>query len=146
MPLLHDAAYRASLRARVGLLRADSKPQWGKMSVDQMLWHVNTALNLALGNDTAPTHKPPLPMPLMRFIVVDLPWGKSLPTSPHLIPSGHYDFDGERATCLRLIDEMAQRDLAATWGDHPLLGRMAGSRVSKLQAKHINHHLKQFGV
>lgn len=44
MPLLHDAAHREALRGRVGSLRPGSQRRWGKMTVDQMLWHVNETL------------------------------------------------------------------------------------------------------
>jgi hypothetical protein len=146
MPLLHDDATRAALKARLTALRPDSQRQWGKMSVDQMLWHVNAALNMALGRSNAPPDKLPLPLPIMRFLVIHLPWPKNGPTNPTLIPQGQYDFETEHALTPQLMDELAQRDIRGDWGNHPLLGHMSGRQVSKLQAKHLDHHLRQFGV
>jgi hypothetical protein len=37
-------------------------------------------------------------------------------------------------------------ELDAEWPTHPMLGRMSGSEVSRLHAKHLHHHLTQFGV
>jgi len=42
--LLHDPAVRDAIRARVEALRPDAPRKFGKMSIDQMLWHVNQAL------------------------------------------------------------------------------------------------------
>ena len=47
MRTLHDVAHRSALIERVRALRPDSARRWGKMSVDQMLWHVNDAIAAA---------------------------------------------------------------------------------------------------
>lgn len=49
MKTLHDPAARESLEVRLRGLGPDASARWGRMSVDQMLWHVNTALNMVLG-------------------------------------------------------------------------------------------------
>ena len=146
MPTLHDAAHRGKLATRLQSLRPDSTPKWGVMRVDQMLWHVNTALDMALGRVDAPRDKLPLPLPIMRFMVINLPWPKSAPTNPSLRATGNYDFGRERETTLKLVNELGRKELSSDWGDHPLLGRMSEPQVIKLQAKHLDHHLRQFGV
>ena len=57
-----------------------------------------------------------------------------------------YDFAAEHDRCLRLVDELTSKPLDDAWPDSPMLGRMNGSEVSRLHAKHLNHHLTQFGV
>ena len=146
MPSLHDSAFRDRVRTRMQSLRPDSKRKWGKMSADQMLWHVASALEVAVGRKTGKTTKPPLPHPLMRFLVINVPWPKGAPTMPEIIATSQYDFEAERRRCIALIDEMAKRDLAGPWPVHPILGKMTGSQLSRLQAKHVDHHLKQFGA
>lgn len=116
------------------------------MSADQMLWHVNRALDVVLGQYQMPPEKPPLPKGMMKFIVLRLPWPKNGPTSPHFVAKGHYDFEAERLRCLRLVDVLTQRSLDEPWQDHPFFGPMSGREVSTLMAKHLNHHLTQFGV
>ena len=49
MLLLHDPATRDSIKRRVTALRPDAQRQVGRMTVDQMLWHVNCGLENALG-------------------------------------------------------------------------------------------------
>jgi len=144
--MLHDAAYRSDVVTRIRSLRADSPRQWGKMSADQMLWHVNCALENALGQRDIPRAKIPIPRPVLKFMVMKLPWRKGSPTAPEFIASGNYDFDSERDRCVRLIDALAAKSMDAPWPEHPAFGRMSGRDVSQLHAKHLNHHLTQFSV
>lgn len=146
MATLHDDAYRSEVVKRVRQLRPDSPRRWGKMSVDQMLWHINTGLASALGQIQVPPQKPPLPRALLKFVILNLPWPKGAPTLPTLVATGSYDFDAERARCLQLIDEFAAKKIDNEWPLHPTFGRISGRDVSRLHAKHLNHHLTQFGV
>jgi hypothetical protein len=147
MAKLHDENFRSAVEKRVRELRPDSQRQWGKMSVGQMLWHVNEAMEGALGRVPLSPEKTPLPKPLMKLIVINVPWPKGAPTLPKWVPKGDsYDFAAERDRCLRLIHEIASRRLDAEWPPSPTLGRMKGRDVTRLHAKHLDHHLRQFGV
>ena len=116
------------------------------MSVAQMLWHVNEAMEGALGRIRADAMKVPLPRPVLKFLVLNAPWGKGAPTLKRWIPQhDRYDFASERDRCCRLVDALAARPLDDAWPDSPTLGRMTGRDVSRLHAKHLNHHLTQFG-
>ena len=146
MAQLHDAQHRADILRRLRSLRPDSPRRWGKMSVAQMLWHVNEAMEGALGRIKADAMKVPLPRPVLKFLVLNVPWGKGAPTLKRWIPQhDSYDFASERDRCCRLVDEIAARPLDNAWPDSPTLGRMTGKEVSRLHAKHLNHHLTQFG-
>ena len=147
MPLLHDAQYKATILRRVESLRPESRGQWGKMSVSQMLWHVNEALAGALVKVPEAPERVPLPRPLLKFLVLNLPWMRGAPTRKKWMPQQDmYDFTHERDRCLRLVDELTAKPLDADWSDSPTLGPMSGNDVSRLHAKHLNHHLTQFGV
>ena len=145
MPALHDPAVRSSLEARLAKLRPDSPRRWGKMSADQMLWHVNQGLLMALGEPSFDVQKkPPIPGGVFKFMVLRLPWPKGAPTHPQAVPTKGYDFEAERAKCLALIDQLVRRPINGPWPDSPTFGRVSGSFVSCLQAKHLDHHFKQF--
>lgn len=148
MPELHDAAVRESLKTRLKSLKPDSQRKWGKMSADQMLWHLRSALELAVGRTSVTPSKAPVPLPqaVLRFAVIKLPWVKGAPTVPQIVAKGEHDFEAERTRCLQLIDELAQKDLNGAWPVHPILGTMSGTQYTQLQAKHLDHHLKQFGA
>jgi len=145
--VLHDPAYRASLRSRVAALKPDTPRQWGKMTIDQMLWHLNAAFDQSLGRLTAEPVQPPLPRAVLKLLVFNLPWGKGRArTLREFVATGKYDFATEHARTLRLIDEFATRDLTGSWPNSAMLGPMSGQDWSRLQAKHVDHHLKQFGA
>ena len=146
MAHLHDTTVRTTLEARLRALRADMTPRWGKMSVDQMLWHVNQAMATSLGRVEAPPDKAPLPRPVMKFLVLNLPWVKNAPTNTSFVARARHDFEAERARCLELIKAVGDRPVAGVWQRHPMFGSMTGREVSRLQAKHLDHHFKQFGV
>ena len=146
MPTLHDEDYRLQIIKRIRSLRRDSPRRWGRMSTDQMLWHVNGGLSMALGQMDIPPQKTPLPRPVMRLVALSLPWPKGLPTMPMFVASGSYDFESERGRCFQLIEQMRAKPLDEDWPRHPLLGQLSGRDASRLQAKHLDHHLKQFGV
>lgn len=113
-----------------------------------MLWHVNEGLEMALGKITPVPLKTPMPKALMKFFVIYVPWPKGAPTIPEIAAKKgtERDFVVEKARCLTLIDEFAARDINGQWAPSPGFGAMTGKESSTLQAKHLSHHLRQFGV
>ena len=87
MALLHDGSTRADIERRINSLRSDSRGRWGKMSVDQMLWHVNKAIGVSLGQVTLGPGFPPLPKGVLKVVVLKLPWFKGAPTHPDFVAS-----------------------------------------------------------
>jgi Protein of unknown function (DUF1569) len=146
MAILHDPSVRSSIEQRLAALSPDTRSRWGKMSVDQMLWHVNQAMGVPLGETTLAPVRPPLPRSVIKFMVLRMPWVKGAPTNPAFVPKRQYDFEAERARCRLLIGKLTARPIDGDWPVHPIFGRMSGNDVSKLQAKHLDHHLRQFGV
>ena len=144
--LLHDTGVAPSFRARIQSLRADTRPRWGKMSVDQMLWHINVSMREAVGDYTPILKAMPVPKALMRWAVLNMPWGRGAPTRPDMMPVATHNFDAEKAECLALFDRIVARPLSAEWPVSASLGRMTGKHWSHLTAKHLDHHLRQFGV
>jgi hypothetical protein len=144
-PLLHDPGVYDSIRKRVESLRVDSPRQWGKMSIDQMLWHVNVSLSECAG-DYKPQIKTPFPKWLMRWAVINLPWGRGATTRPDMRVVSEHDFAEQKTKCLSLLDRVAARPLNAEWPESASMGHMQGKHWSKLQARHLDHHLRQFGA
>jgi hypothetical protein len=147
MTELHDPAVREAIKARVRALQPNARGKWGSMTVDQMLWHVGSALEMCLGHlDARGEFGPPVPKSWLRFAILNLPWPKGAPTLQTMKATKTYDFKAEQARCLRLIDEFTAKPVRDRWPEHPALGNLTGSQYSRLQAKHLLHHLDQFGV
>jgi hypothetical protein len=146
MRRLHDSPTRAALRSRLEALQPSATRQWGKMTVDQMLRHISIAIGATLGQGNFTPMKMPMPGPIFRFIALNLPWPKGAPTHPDYCVGDRYDFNAEKAHCLTLIDEFARKPMDSSWPESPIFGRVTGAFNSGLQAKHVDHHLKQFGA
>ena len=146
MPTLHDPAVRTALEARLDALRADSPRQWGQMSVGQMLWHVNQFMAASIGEATLATQKTSIPAPIMKFFLIYMPWPKSAPTNKSAVPDCEHDFEAERARCKSLIAKFVSRPMDGAWPVDPSFGAVSGTFASKLQAKHLDHHFRQFSA
>lgn len=144
--MLHDPAVRAALEARLDTLTASSQSRWGAMSVDQMLWHVNQFIGAALGDECLKPQKMPIPLPVMRFLILRMPVPRSAPTNRSAVAAAHYDFDTERARCRALIARFVAKPLTETWPVDPTWGAGGGRFASRILAKHLDHHLRQFGA
>ena len=144
MRMLHDPAIRASIEARLEALNPDAPRKWGSMTPDQMLWHLNQFLSFALGEGTHERQKSSIPQPLMRFFLLHMPWPKGAPTHPNAVAKGSHDFAAERKRCLTLINRFVSQPLDGPWPVDPAFGEVTGEFASRLQAKHLDHHFRQF--
>ena len=144
--MLHDTAVLSSVESRLSKLRPDSTPVWGRMTPDQMLWHVNQALAASLGRISPPRDKAPMPRPLFRFLVLNMPWPRNSPTNKEWVARERHDFEKELAQCRALVRDFVARPLDQKPAEHPMFGQMSCRQQSRLHAKHLDHHLRQFGL
>jgi hypothetical protein len=115
------------------------------MSIDQMLWHVNVSMREAVGDYQPQIKPPPIPRWLLRWAVLSVPWGRGARTREDMHAVSAHDFAEQKAECLALIERIVGRPLEAQWPDSVSMGHMTGRHWSRLTAKHLDHHLRQFG-
>jgi hypothetical protein len=146
--MLHDPAVRNAIETRLKALRPDAQRQWGTMTPAQMVWHLNQFLLFALGEGGGAHERPniPIPAPIMRFLLLHMPWPKGARTNPKARATGSYDFAAERERCLKLIDRFVSLPLDGPWPVDATWGEVKGPFASKIQAKHFDHHLRQFNA
>jgi hypothetical protein len=111
-----------------------------------MLWHVNQFLASAIGEGSLTVQKRPIPAPIMKFFLIYMPWPKSAPTNKSAVATDTYDLEAERARCRDLIAKFVSRPVEGDWPVDPSFGPVSGNFASKLQAKHLDHHFRQFGA
>ena len=150
MKSLFEAADVAELKGRMVRLTPDSARQWGKMSVAQAIAHCSAGMEMAVGDSN------PSRMFIGRIIggMVkpmalgdDGPMKRNSPTAPNLLVSGDRDLGAERARLQALVDRFAAGGAAkCTTHPHPFFGRLTPQEWAVLMYKHIDHHLRQFGV
>ncbi|MGQ0765745.1 MAG: DinB family protein [Gemmatimonadota bacterium] len=145
--MIHDPGVLERLRSRIESLTPTSPRRWGKMSVNQMLWHCNESLEMALGRlAPRPPRIPPLPRSWLKFLVLRMPWPRGAPTYAAFISPTVHDFEKERARTRMLLQEASDRDLNGPWPPNPVWGPTSGREWSQLMARHLDHHLRQFSA
>ena len=147
MPTLFDPAARAGIRARVDRLTSEQTPRWGKMSAGKMVVHVSDQLRMALGELPCKPKDTPFKNPLMkRLIIYLLPWPKGAPSADELLQGTPGAWDDDVASLRTLIDRFGERGSAGEFPEHPAFGALNGRMWGVLAWRHLDHHLRQFGV
>ena len=144
--LWQDSTRRDALE-RLGRLTPESRPAWGRMSAPRMVAHLSDAMRMALGD--LPTKSKRLPLrhtPLKQLIVYFMPFPKNAPTAPELLSSEPGEWAAALETCRTLIDRFAAERRDRDWPEHPAFGRLTAAQWGILGYRHMDHHLRQFGV
>ena len=138
---------RAALFARIDSLKPDSRPQWGKMSVTQMLRHCTVPILATMGEYKV-THKKTFfrIWPMQKLIIYVLPWPQGAPTAPEFVITEDGDFQTRLAGLRAAVDKFVSRGLTQTFQDHAAFGPLSPDDWGALTHRHIEHHLKQFGA
>lgn len=135
---------------RIQSIPTDANAQWGKMNLYQMLKHCVENEKMMLKQ----TQFKRLfvgrlfgKMALKANIKNDSPLKHNSPTHPALKIKEDGDVETQKNIWSQLIARYPQMGSEA-YSDfvHPFFGKMTSEQVSKLAWKHIDHHLRQFGV
>jgi hypothetical protein len=146
-----DEQVKARLTERLNKLSPETKRQWGKMDVTQMLTHMNDAFRIALGikpaADVSGFFSRYITFPIGVYV---LPfWPKGEATANELdqqkLGSKPRDFYTELEFLLKMIDVFNERE-PQKLKPHPMFGNINKKQWRDLLVKHLNHHLRQFGV
>ena len=136
---------------RINNLTPETQRKWGKMSVDQVLAHLNVAYDLTFTPEKFPKPSFIAKFLLSRFvkpkITNEIPYKQSLPTSPVFIIADERNFEEEKAKLIGNIQRVQQLGKEAFEGKENInFGKMTAQCWNNMFAKHLNHHLDQFGV
>ena len=144
--LLEENGYQEIID-RLEKVNADSNRLWGKMSPAQMAWHCQYPLKLAIKNeDKGVRGNPLIRWFFKKSLYNDKPWRKNLPTAPFLVAKEEKDFDKEMDTLKELVKEFYAVRNRENWNPHPMFGSFTPEQWGQLEYKHLDHHLRQFGV
>lgn len=149
MQNLFDTQTYTDTVARVHKLTSESKAEWGKMNVAQMLAHCKQAFKVPLSEKKLPRlFIGRLLGPLIKAkLYNDSPWKQNLPTSPDFKITNERDFHDEKQQLLALVNKFyAAGPMGITEHPHPMFGKFTPEQWGKSMFKHLDHHLRQFGV
>jgi hypothetical protein len=149
MKSIFNAADNAEFIDRIDRLQADAPALWGKMTAAQMLKHSQLLLNLVLGD-----------IKLERVflgrifgsiakkdIFKDEPVKRNLPTFKKAKITGNRNFTEEKDKLKALLQRLLKTGYdGSTPAIHPFFGKLTPTEWDQLNVKHLDHHLRQFGV
>ena len=145
---IDDSAGMADVLQRLSQLSEKSTRLWGTMAVNEMLWHCRAQLVLALGEKLTRNANGLLSMwPFNRLAIHVVSWKQNLRTAREMNVKKEgneaADFRTEREVLVGYLQKVKH---APDLEPHPLLGNLSRSDWGYLIYKHIDHHLRQFGV
>lgn len=147
MNTIWDSGCRQQLLARFEKLTPEARPAWGQMTAAQMLAHLADPIKTAMGAKTAAVKPGAFSNPIVRTLIIYcLPWPKGAPTAPEFIHS-HDEHFGDNLTALRItLEEFVASGEGTRKEPHPSFGRLSGKAWGRLVYRHLDHHLRQFGI
>lgn len=148
---MFDSQGKDTMIARVNALTADSRAQWGKMDVAQMLAHCNVAYEIV---HEPGKHTPPgfigkffARVFAKNMVVGDKPYPQNSPTAPMFVIDEPKDFETEKARMMSYINATFDQGVAHYEGlENMTFGKLSAEQWNTLFSKHLDHHLRQFGV
>ncbi len=148
---LHRLCDQDEVKQRLSALAEDAEARWGRMNATQMLKHCRLVLEIPQGKISVP--EPPR---IIRFVGIvtktemkifknGIP--RNMPTFAELRAEECTDYTTEMVDLLHTLDGYcALADAGKLPDRHPLFGKMQPKDWGFLEYKHLDHHLKQFGL
>lgn len=136
------------IKSRIEKFQYNSTRLWGKMEPAQMLAHCNGAMKVAVDMNIPRSFIGKLIGKMVKKkFVSDKPLSKGSPTAKEFIITDKREFDKEKNELLGLIKRFHEGgEKGATTFPHSFFGEMSPGEWGFTQWKHLDHHLRQFGV
>jgi hypothetical protein len=144
---LFDARDRQEILERLGRLTPDARALWGRFTPAQMICHVTTGVGQGLGEiDLGPPRGPLTHWPINWLAIHVIPFPRGAKAAPEMLARAPTTWDQDVATLRAMIDRYGAQDPAREWPPSRVFGRISGRSWGVLQYKHLDHHLRQFGL
>ncbi|MBV8326605.1 DUF1569 domain-containing protein [Chryseobacterium sp.] len=145
--LTEEAA--CSIITRAQNLSVTHRPQWGKMTVTEMLLHCNSC-NRQILEENRSNKKTTLKQYVLRILALYIAsdFKKNIKGEARHDPKGKVDsshFDQQKNEFIRLIEKFPANKYPLTL-THPAFGNISTNEWGIAAYKHMDHHLRQFGV
>lgn len=143
--IFEETTYREILH-RIDSLDENSARQWGKMTVGQMVWHCQFPFIIAIKNKNKGNGNLLVRWFLKKQMYSDTPFRRNLPTAPNIKAKEAKDLHIEKPKLRQLVTDFYNCRTRTDWNPHPLFGQFTHEQWGKMEYKHLDHHLTQFGV
>ena len=146
MKSLFDETTYTEVLNRIDSLNENSERQWGKMTAGQMAWHCQFPFKIGIKNKNKGNGNLFVRLFFKKQMYTDKPFRKNLPTAPNLKAKEEKDLAKEKAILRQLVTDFYECRNRTEWNPHPLFGKFTHEQWGKMEYKHLDHHLTQFGV
>ena len=147
MKSLFNTAERNEIIQRISQINENSEALWGKMTAAQMIVHCQAPIKIGVGELKLSSNLifmilgPIIKKKLMK----EEPFEKHLPTHKSFIVKYDPELEAEKQKLIDLVNKLNdKKELLAS--KHPIFGKMNAAQWDMLNWKHLDHHLRQFGV
>jgi len=149
MKNLFETTAVEEVKVRMAQLRPDSERLWGTMNPAQALAHCSILMEVTLGLRRLPRSL--IGRVVGRFVKPTLlneePLRRNMPTDKNFVVKDEPNFVVERQRLHELIDRFATGGPeGCAKNPHSFFGPMTRGEWSRMMYKHLDHHLRQFGV
>lgn len=136
---------------RLERLTPDARPRWGALSAREMLCHLADLARVALGEKTARRVDGPLRLPgIAHAVVWLLPWPKGAPTAPEALPGRGMteprEFQADKRALIEVLGRFGTTPADQAFAPNPVFGSLSRRGWGRFMWRHVDHHLRQFGV
>ena len=149
MKSIFNAKVLTEIRQRIDRVEASSRHQWGKMNAAQMLAHCAKVLEMANGTNVPPrVFIGRILGPLVKpSILGERPMPHNRPTDKTFVIADDREFATEKIRLRDLVSDFGNAgETGCTSHEHSFFGRLSPQEWGILTYKHLDHHLRQFGV
>ena len=149
MSTLADPAIQSRCCERLARIDPAKPPQWGRMHAHQMVCHLNDSFRVGMGERSASSVANLFTRTVMKWAALHtkVKWPKGVKTMPEVEQgiggTPPVNWERDRAELRALILTFPKQK---SFGPHPIFGRMTQREWMVWGYRHVDHHLRQFGV
>jgi hypothetical protein len=150
MKNLFEETTAKDIKGRIERLGPKSERHWGKMNAAQAMAHCAKTMEWAVGDSYQPRMfigRIVGPLVKSKVLKDEQPMGRNAPTAKSLEVTNECELGKECQRLRGLIDRFAAGGpQGCTKHPHTFFGPLTPEEWARLMYKHLDHHLRQFGV
>lgn len=149
VPSLHHTEARLSIKTRLLALQPEQQPKWGSLNTAKLMAHLIDSFAMVFSEkDNITPGGVFFATTLGQWLIIrsPVPWPKGVQVPPEFFATDPVDFAADRQRVLAYLDRFAQPPQRFQWAPSPEFGVLTWRQHGYLQYRHVQHHLKQFGV
>jgi hypothetical protein len=148
---LAEPAQHAELIARLRRMTPDSHRRWGRMTPHQAICHLSDSFRSMMSATPISSIATPWSKTVIKWVALRAPmkWPHGVPTRPEVDQliggTKPVEFLRDRQQLEALVEQFAIRG-GDDFQPHPMFGRLTTDEWHRWAWRHMDHHLRQFGV